>query len=68
MEIALLWCLDHEEQILGGGDAAVRHRMDCQDEETMEEEQEAGPVAFVSEATMTAATQQLVEALKHRDR
>ena len=63
----MIWCVEHDMEILGGGDAAMRQRIGNQDDDTMEEK-ETGPVAFVSEATMNDTTQQLVKTLVKRDR
>ena len=52
--------------MLGGGDGPALVQHDPNSEE--EVEQEPGPVAFVSKATMDNTTEQLIQTLDHKNR
>ena len=52
--------------MLGGGDGLALVQHDPNSEEEME--QEPGPVAFVSKATMDNTTEQLIQTLDHKNR
>ena len=66
VNLAVIWCVVHEDEVLGGGDGPALVRHDHNSDEEMDEE--PGPVAFVSKATMDNTTEQLIKTLDHRNR
>ena len=66
INLGIIWCVRHEDEVLGGGDGPALVQHDPNSEE--EVEQEPGPVAFVSKATMGNTTEQLIQTLDHKNR
>ncbi len=62
---ALMWCEEHEDEVMAGAEVDLT---DDDSDETDDDENDKGPVTFVSEASMTTATQKLVEKLRNKER